>query len=73
MWQDKPQQLLSSDSAVHTNQRLGSLLSSKRWQMQHEHLLQNVSSEVSTALQAEFLQIQELAELKSCNISEEEK
>lgn len=61
IWQDNPQQSLSSVSDSQTSQRLGSLFSSKRWQMQHEHLLQNVSCEERTALQAEFLQVQVLA------------
>lgn len=65
MWQDNPQESPWPGSDVHTNQRLGSLLSSNRWQIQHEHLLQNVSSMDRTALQAEFLQIHEFKFPKS--------
>ncbi|KAJ0576390.1 hypothetical protein HanIR_Chr05g0223881 [Helianthus annuus] len=65
MWQDSPHDSLSGESDVHSNQRLGSLLSSNKWQMQHEHLLQKVSALKSTALQAEFVQIQVLEDLES--------
>ena len=65
MWQDKPHDSPpDGESDVHSNQRLGSLLSSNKWQMQHEHLLQKVSPMESTALQAEFLQIHVLEHLE---------
>lgn len=71
MWQDKPHDSADwetereSDSDVHCNQRLGSLLSSNKWQMQHEQRLQKVSTMESVALQAEFLQIHVLEHLES--------
>lgn len=65
MWQDKPHDSADGESDVHCNQRLGSLLSSNKWQMQHEHLLQKVSTMESVALQAEFLQIHVLEHLES--------
>ena len=70
MWQDKPQESPWPDSDEHTSQRLGSLLSSNKWQIQHEHLLQNVSSADRTALHAEFLHIHELEHPNSEDCSE---
>lgn len=67
MWQDNPHDSPAIGSDVHSNQRLGSLLSSNKWQMQHEHLLQKVSTTESTALQAEFLQIHVLEHLEPDN------
>ena len=65
MWHDKPHESPKPESDTHSNQRLGSLLSSNKWQMQQEHLRQNVSSIESVARHAEFLQVQELDDLKS--------
>lgn len=65
MWHDKPHESPKPESDMHSNQRLGSLLSSNKWQMQQEHLLQNVSSIEREARQAEFLHVHELEDLKS--------
>lgn len=71
MWQDKPQWSPWPDSEAHSNHRLGSLLSSNKWQMQHEHRLQNVSSMEIVARHAEFLHIHEFEHLKSEHCSVE--
>lgn len=65
MWQDKPHDSPDVESEVHSSQRPGSLLSSNKWQMQHEQRLQKVSVMESVARQAEFLQIHVLEHLES--------
>lgn len=71
MWQDNPHESISPASDVQTSHKLGSLLSSNRWQMQHEHLLQNVSSGLKRALHAAFLQTKVPSDLLSADRSGE--